>query len=321
MMNEPFNIVAAFALDLIIGDPAWLPHPVVIIGKLTSFSESLLNKGGKIFRRVGGILLVLLIVAMAAIIPYLLLSSLAKLSLQLSIIVNIFLCSLTIATKGLRQAALEVLHPLQKGNLDQARRMLARIVGRDTENLDKAGIIKATIESVAENCSDGIVAPLFYLALGGAPLAYAYKAINTLDSMIGYKNERYLHFGWAAARLDDAANFIPARITGLLFTIASLLLGKSWKNSFRMLLRDGKKHDSPNAGYPEAAMAGALGVQLGGPSVYQGEMEMKPYLGEPLNPVLVKHLTESIQLMTTASAIFLTLYLGISLPWIIIFTK
>lgn len=315
MLNEPFVILAAFALDLIIGDPSWFSHPVVIIGKMITFGETYLNRGGNTLRKALGILLALLIVIISAIIPYLLLILLARVSWHLAIAVNVFLCSLTIATKGLRQAALDVLHPLQKGNLADSRYCLSKMVGRDTEHLNHSEIIKATIESVAENCSDGVIAPLFYMAVGGAPLAYAYKAINTLDSMLGYKNQRFIDFGWGAAKLDDLANLIPARITAILLTLASMSLGKPWKNAFRMLIRDGKKHPSPNAGYPEAAMSGALGVQLSGPSLYDGEIHLKPFIGEPLESPQLRHITESIQLIATASAIFLTFYLVITLLW------
>jgi adenosylcobinamide-phosphate synthase len=201
----------------------------------------------------------------------------------------VYLVATTIALRELVSSAKLVLTFMKQGDLVTARSNLSMIVGRDTQNLDEDGVLRAVIETVSENLSDGVIAPLFYLAIGGLPLAIAYKAINTLDSMVGYKNEKYLSFGWAAARLDDLANFIPARLTGLLivlFTFCYFLARKPGSalspalDSFRVMRRDGRNHTSPNSGIPEAAMAGALGVRLGGPSTYGGVLIQKPFIGD-----------------------------------------
>ncbi len=194
--------------------------------------------------------------------------------------------SLTIALRGLRESAGNVITELKRSDLDSARGQLGHIVGRDTEGLNEEGILRATVETLSENVSDGVIAPMFYFAIGGLPLAMAYKAINTLDSMLGYRNERYINFGYVAARLDDIANYIPARLTAwaIIFSAAVLSPVRSGKVSpsraVRIMLRDGRKHSSPNAGLPEAAMAGALGIRLGGPVSYGGVVNEKPFIGE-----------------------------------------
>ncbi len=289
---HPLIFVPSFLLDFLLGDPRWLPHPVRIIGAAISRMEVLLR--GKPAtpkaEKLGGILLVVSIVLPVFCITFilnmliyrLLESSLMGLAAFLGAVVLIYLTFTTIAAKSLVGAGRDVIRLIKTKDLIAARRSLAMIVGRDTENLSEKEILKATIETLSENLSDGVVAPVFYLALGGLPLAMTYKAINTLDSMVGYKNERYKNFGWAAARLDDIANYVPARITGLLIVLASAFFSCSFRtgrSSFLTMLRDGQKHSSPNSGVPEAAMAGALGVMLGGPSTYGGILVEKPYIG------------------------------------------
>ncbi|HHT9120762.1 MAG TPA: adenosylcobinamide-phosphate synthase CbiB, partial [Candidatus Hypogeohydataceae bacterium YC41] len=199
----------------------------------------------------------------------------------------------------------------EAGELDTARRHLSGIVGRDTHKLEEGQIIRATVETVAENTVDGILAPLFYAFLGGPALAMAYKAVNTLDSMIGYKNDRYLHFGWASARLDDLANYVPARFASRLIPLASLLVGLRYKECYFFTIRDGRKHPSPNSGIPEAAFAGALGVQLGGPSTYGGILSEKPLLGEPVEPMTTQKISEAVKLA------YITSFLGLALGGIV----
>jgi len=196
------------------------------------------------------------------------------------IIFSIFLAYTTLSIRGLKDAGFKVLNALQKNDLPEARKALSMIVGRDTTNLEEPEIVRATIETVAENSSDGGIAPLLYLIIGGVPLAMTYKAINTLDSMLGYKNERYLHFGWASAKLDDLVNWVPARITGLLLIIATLLLRGKAGASWKIMLRDARNHPSPNAGFPEAAVAGAFGLKLGGTNSYGGKQETRPFMGD-----------------------------------------
>jgi adenosylcobinamide-phosphate synthase len=219
--------------------------------------------------------------------------------------VAIVLIYTTIAAKDLAIHGLKVYRPLSAGDLAEARRQVSMLVGRDTERLDETGVARAAVESIAENVVDGVTAPLFFAALFGPIGAVVYRATNTLDSMFGYKNERYARFGWASARLDDVANYLPARLTGPLVALAALLLGERPIGSLRILLRDGKAHTSPNAGLPEAAFAGALGVQLGGPSFYFGQSEPveKPTIGEPLQPLEAEHIRRASRLMIATAVL------------------
>lgn len=288
-------LTSAYILDLIIGDPQWAPHPVRYIGAAINKIENILRKmvAGPVQERRGGVLLTLLIVLSTYLITSGLVLLITRFSGQVAALVGsallVWLAATTIATKELIRSSQVVLASIDRGELESARTQVSMIVGRDTKDLSEKGILKATIETLAENLSDGIVAPLFYFAIGGLPLAMTYKAINTLDSMVGYKNERYQNIGWASAKLDDVANYVPARISGL-FIVVSVFLLKIVKNassalhaakqSFLIMQRDGRKHTSPNSGVPEAAMAGALGVQLGGPSAYGGILVHKPYIGD-----------------------------------------
>jgi adenosylcobinamide-phosphate synthase len=294
-MSETGILTLAYLLDLVIGDPRRLPHPVRVIGWAIIKVEGLLRKIFKGFlgRRLAGVVLVVIIVGSTYGLFYGINSALLNLRFLIaSYIILIYLTSTTFATHELIKSAESVVNALHIGDIKEARKKLSLIVSRDTETLDRDGILKATVETLAENASDGIIAPLFYFAIGGLPLAMTYKAINTLDSMVGYKNERYKDIGWAAARLDDIANFIPARITGILIVLASFLSSifhfpssiphrhVNWQNAYRTMFRDGRRHLSPNSGIPEAAMAGALGIRLGGPSTYGGVLVKKPYIGE-----------------------------------------
>ena len=361
----------AYLLDLIIGDPRWMPHPVRGIGRLIEKVERMLRNSIAVFERegtpdkkaeteeidkefdekyridlndmvpsfllkgkklsrgqqeqiAGGILVAIVVVAVLVLFA-LISDGLAGVKFSpvaeyIAIAVYVYLISTTLATTSLLRSARAVIREVRKGDVDKSRNKLSNIVGRDTENLRETGVLRATIETLAENASDGIVAPLFYFALGGLPLAMTYKAINTLDSMVGYKNKKYKHYGWAAARLDDIANYIPARITGLLIVAASYFINsvryavsavvrrldpvrnragrlvlkllnkialrmetpdfERARNSYRVMKKDGQKHASPNSGVPEAAMAGALGIRLGGPSMYGGKKVQKPYIGK-----------------------------------------
>jgi adenosylcobinamide-phosphate synthase len=290
---HPLIFVPSFLLDFLLGDPPWLPHPVRIIGAAISKVEFFLRKRFTTpqMEKLGGIILVVLIVLPVFCITFILNmmiyrsfnSSFPSLPASLGAAFLIYLTFTTIAARGLISAGRDVIGLIKEKDILSARKNLSMIVGRDTEKLSEKEILKATIETLSENLSDGVVAPVFYLVLGGLPLAMVYKAINTLDSMVGYKNEKYENFGWAAARLDDIANYVPARITGLFIVLSSALFSGSLKtalNSFRTMLRDGRKHSSPNSGVPEAAMAGAVGVMLGGPSFYGGVLVEKPWIGQ-----------------------------------------
>lgn len=325
----PALLMLAFLLDLAIGDPRWLPHPVRIMGSAISRTEIYLRKL-KVSEKLKGILLVTTIVGMTFIITWFTVHILLCMSLTshflllTSYLLLIYLTSTTIAVRELINSARAVIEAATNGNIESARERLSMIVGRDTHALTEKEILKATMESLAENLSDGVIAPIFYLVVGGLPLAMAYKAINTLDSMVGYRNDRYIHFGWAAARLDDIANYIPARITGWLI-VASAFLVTLFKNtrhsllvtrhSFRTMLRDGGKHLSPNSGMPEAAMAGALGIRMGGPSLYGGIAVEKPYIGNIRTEDYSRASAQAITIVKASSV------LGIATAIAILFLK
>lgn len=281
-MSNAAVLGLAVLVDLLIGDPRWLlPHPVRVIGWAIERLERILRK--TLPPRAGGVVLAVLIPGGV----YAVMSFATNFLLKFPYIGSaaiVLLLSTTIAIRGLVGEAAKIILLLRKGELPRARGELKSLAGRDTENLGPPEIVRAVIESLAENASDGIVAPIFYYALGGLPLAMAYKAVNTLDSMVGYKNERYIRFGWASARLDDLANLIPARLTGLFISLASVLPGMSIRRAFMTMLRDGGKHPSPNSGVPMAAMAGALGITLGGPAVYGGKLLKKPFIGDAGSP-------------------------------------
>jgi adenosylcobinamide-phosphate synthase len=305
-------LLGAFLLDLAIGDPRWFPHPVVLMGKFISSGERFLWSGKASRDFVSGMVLSLILIALVVGTTWALVYALTLLPPLIAFVLTAGLASTTLATRGLLDAVTKIETPLRSGNLVKARENLAQIVGRDTAALNQDKVLRASLESLAENTSDGIVAPLFYLFLGGIPLAMAYKTVNTLDSMIGYRTERYLYFGKFAARLDDAANFVPARLTSLLMVIATLLVRLNAGLAIRVLRRDHANHLSPNAGYPEAALAGALGIRLGGPSVYFGKEVWKPYLGDDLTPVNIEMLKEARSLCLVTAILSLVTFLLIS---------
>ena len=276
------TIVFAYALDLILGDPQWFPHPVRLMGKLISGLEGGLRKVGSSpsWLRFAAVLLAAIPCGGAYLGAALLIQLTTGLSWMAGMICSVLLAYTTLATRDLQVETQKVLRALEAGDLAQARRELSFLVGRDTAHLEEPEILRALVETVAENISDGVIAPLFYLGLGGPAWAMTYKAINTLDSMVGYKNEKFRHMGWASARLDDAANFLPARLSGFIVVLSSLILGRPWRDSLRILLRDHARHPSPNSAWPEAAMAGALGVQLGGLNYYFGQSSQKPFIGD-----------------------------------------
>jgi len=318
---NPFVLALAFLLDLAIGDPRWLPHPVRIIGSAVSKTEIFLRSYLKspLQERTGGMLLVFIIIvsvfgitfAICEANSYLLIPEFSYSPLGLiGIVLLVYLTSTTIATRELVNSAKIVIQCVREKNLEAARQHLSMIVGRETNRLSDREVLKATMETLAENLSDGVIAPLFYLTIGGLPLAMAYKAINTLDSMVGYRNAKYINFGWAAARLDDVANYIPARITGFIIVISSLVLSRSLstvQSAIKIMLRDGRNHLSPNSGIPEAAMAGALGIRMGGPSIYSGVVVEKPYIGENRTEDFVTASENTIAIVIIASVLTMTL--------------
>lgn len=295
-------LVLALLLDLAVGDPTWLVHPTQIMGTGINALEKLLwrPKASRSYLLAAGAVVAVIIVAAAWLSTRELLAAAGRLNYWAGVLLGGWLLATTIAPRGLAAAAAGVLRALEEGDLVQARRRVGRIVGRDTEGLDEGEVVRATVETVAENTCDGVIAPLFYFFLGGVPLAMAYRAVNTLDSMLGYKNDRYLYFGRAAARLDDAANYLPARLTGLALCAAAVLLGCG-RQAWKVMLRDARRHPSPNSGFPEAAVAGALGVQLGGLNYYQGRPSRRPLIGEARQPLRREHITRAVCLMAAAT--------------------
>jgi adenosylcobinamide-phosphate synthase len=309
------DIISGYILDLIAGDPYWFPHPVRIIGKLIQVLEKLLRKifRGEKGERFGGAVLAAAVVTLTYAGTWGLLR-LLNANPVIYHLANVLLIYFTLATKSLGEEANKVYKELKSGDIKGAREALSGIVGRDTDKLEQNGIIRAAVETVAENTSDGIVAPLFYVFIGGAPMAMAYKAVNTLDSMVGYKNKRYMNFGWASARLDDIANCIPARIAALLLAAASFIYLGDYKRSFAMVIRDGRNHSSPNSGFPEAAVAGSLGIQLGGTNYYFGRRVDKPTIGDMKRDCSIEDIRDTIILMYIASILALLVFSGIA--WI-----
>ncbi|KMQ49636.1 Adenosylcobinamide-phosphate synthase [Chitinispirillum alkaliphilum] len=283
---HPLSLIIAVFLDLLLGDPRWLPHPIRWIGSLiTAFDKSLFpskRNGKKEFFR--GVYLWLLVIVTTASLTSLLLF-LGK-ALHIRFVLEIIIAFYCLSARSLSKESMKVLTHLRNGEIVRARYQLSTIVGRDTEKLGEEQIIRATVETVGENITDGIIAPLFYLAIGGPVLGLVYKAISTMDSMIGYKNSRYKNFGTCSARADDLFNFVPARLTGfLLIPFAALICRLNWRQSIYIALRDRKKHQSPNSAHGESAVAGALGIQLGGVSTYGGVESQKPFLGDRLRPL------------------------------------
>jgi adenosylcobinamide-phosphate synthase len=312
-----FLLISSYIADLIFGDPEWFPHPVRGIGKLIELLDKILNKEEtRWIGRIKGIILAFIVIGISGFLAYLFITIARKINPILGTLAGVYLGYTALSIKDLFIKAKAIFEKLLKADsLAEARIKLSQIVGRDTQNLSEDKIVKATIESIAESTNDGIIAPLFYLILGGPVLAIIYKAINTLDSMVGYKNERYIHFGWFSAKLDDIANFFPGRITGFLIIAASFILRKNFKDSFKIMLRDGRKHPSVNSGISEAALAGALGIRLGGPSTYHGELEDKPYIGE--DKVAPRPLLINEALAISFAVSLLMVLLGILIKWVI----
>lgn len=305
-------LCCGYLLDLLIGDPLWLPHPVRFIGWMISRMEMFLRtifpktKSGEL---AGGAVLAIGVPLLSFALSALLLWAAAQIHPGLAFALECWMCFQILAVKSLRTESMRVYRALRAGDLPGARKAVSMIVGRDTQALDESGVTKAAVETVAENAGDGVVAPLLFLALGGAPLGFCYKAVSTLDSMVGYQNEAYRYFGRVSARLDDLANFIPARLCGLLFAAAAPFCGMDGKGALRIFRRDRKKHPSPNAAHPEAACAGALGIALGGDACYGGVMHHKETLGAPLRPVQPEDIVRANRLMTAASFLALGLFL------------
>lgn len=298
-------VLGGFVLDALFGDPAWLPHPVVYMGKAISKLEKFLRP--RLPKTPQGELLGGAIVAFCLPVGTFLLTGLvcwgaARLHPLLGLAVQMFWCGQALAARGLVQESTNVYKELKKPDLPGARKAVSRIVGRDTAELTAEGVTKAAVETVAENASDGVIAPLLYMLIGGAPLALTYKAINTMDSMLGYKNAKYLYFGRVPAKLDDVANYIPSRLAGLLWVAAAAFTHNDAKGAWKIWRRDRRNHASPNSAQTESACAGALGVQLAGPAYYFGEYYAKPTIGDALRPIEPEDILRANQMMYVANA-------------------
>ncbi|MGI5979191.1 MAG: adenosylcobinamide-phosphate synthase CbiB [Oscillospiraceae bacterium] len=301
-------VLTGFVMDCFLGDPPSLPHPVCLIGACISFFEKTLRrclpKSPRGELAAGGVMVVFVVLLSGAV-PFAILYFCARVSPGLYFAVSSVMCWQIIAAKCLKTEAEKVHACLARGDLDAARKQVGMLVGRDTQTLNEAQVIRATVETVAENSSDGVTAPIFWTALGGPAAGFIYKAVNTMDSMVGYKNEKYLYFGRCAAKLDDAANYIPSRLTALAMLAAAKPIGFDGKNALRIWKRDRRKHASPNSAQTESACAGALHIQLGGSASYFGKLCEKPFLGNPDRPLEREDIRWSCRLMYAASALFL----------------
>lgn len=308
-------LVIGFFLDLLLGDPHNWYHPIRTIGKLIERSEKAIRKrvpSGPKGELAGGILLAVFVPAAAAGVSFSLLKAASRLGKGVRLILESLMCYQLLAARSLYDESMKVCRALEAGKTEEARKAVSMIVGRDTESLTQEGITKAAVETVAENTSDGVVAPLLFMAFGGAPAGFFYKAVNTMDSMVGYHNERYEYFGKGAAKLDDLVNWIPSRISGLLMAASAFLLGKKrgydGKKAWQVFCRDRKKHKSPNSAQTEAACAGALGVRLAGDAYYFGKLVKKPFIGDDTRPVEAGDIRKANRLMymTAVLAFFLS---------------
>ena len=309
-------LVLGYILDLIIGDPHNLWHPVIGIGKLIHITEKQLRKrlgSGKTKERLAGVFLVVIVCTMSVVIPWIIIMIAGRIHPYLKIAVMAIMCCQILATKSLKDESMKVYDKLKDNDLEGARYAVSMIVGRDTASLSSEGVTKAAVETVAENTSDGIIAPLFYMAIGGPVLGFFYKAVNTMDSMVGYKNEKYQNFGWAAAKFDDVVNYIPARLAAILMILGAALLRMDAKNAWKIYVRDRFNHASPNSAHTEAVMAGALQVQLAGDAYYFGKLYPKKTIGDAIRSIEPTDIKKANQLLYMTSLLAMLLVVGLHL--------
>ena len=321
MMTSLAACVTGFLLDFVFGDPVWLYHPVRVIGNFISFGERKLRG---IFGKTekgelaAGTVLWFLTAGFSFVIPFLVLWGAQRLHPALRFLIESFWCYQILAARCLVRESGKVYDRLKEKDLPGARKAVSMIVGRDTENLTEEGVTKAAVETVAENTSDGVTAPLLFLILGGAPFGFLYKAVNTMDSMLGYKNEKYLYFGRFPAKMDDVFNFIPSRITALFMIVAAFLTGMDGKNAWKIWKRDRRKHASPNSAQTESVCAGALRVRLAGDAVYFGKLHKKEYLGDPLRPIEPEDIRRAGRLMYVTAFLVLLVFGAVKLAVLVI---
>lgn len=304
-------LIVGYGLDLLLGDSSFLYHPIRVIGNLIALLEKWLRK---VFPKTpkgelaGGVFLVILVCLAGYGVPALLLFAAFKIHPVIGLLLEVLWCWQIPATKCLKDESMKVYQKLKENDLPGARYAVSMIVGRDTENLSETGVTKAAVETIAENTSDGVIAPLFFLAIGGPALGFLYKSINTMDSMVGYKNDKYLYFGRFAAKLDDVVNFLPARLSGVLMVLASGLSGFDRANAWKIFRRDRKNHASPNSAQTEAVMAGALRIQLAGDAWYFGKLYQKPTIGDDLRPVEYEDIRRANRLLYATALLSLLIF-------------
>ena len=299
-------LVIGYILDLIFGDPYWMPHPVRFIGNLISLLEKVIRRFISKTKRgeyIGGIILTAIVVSISMVIPLIIILIAKTINKYLALIVESFMCYQILATKSLKVESMKVYDELAKNDLPSARKAVSMIVGRDTKDLTFSGVAKAAVETVAENTSDGIIAPMIFIAIGGAPMGFFYKAINTLDSMVGYKNEKYMNFGRFAAKLDDVVNYLPARISAYQMILSSFFLKYDYKNAFKIYKRDRYNHASPNSAQTESVCAGALDIQLAGNAYYFGKLYEKPTIGDHIREINYDDIKKANRLLYCTSFI------------------
>lgn len=298
-------VIIGFLLDAVFGDPYNMPHPIRIIGNLISKLDKLLYRDDTSDRQkfIRGMILALTVIVLSAVCPLIILIICYRINIYAGVIVQGVMCYYLIAAKCLKTESMKVYSAIEKDDTEGARYAVSMIVGRDTDRLDRNGIIKAAVETVAENTSDGVTAPLFYMIIGGAVLGFVYKAVNTMDSMIGYKNDKYMYFGRFAAKLDDILNYIPARLTAVFMIIAAFISGDNGRNAFKIWRRDRRKHKSPNSAQTEAVCAGALEIQLAGDAYYFGKLLKKDTIGDDLRPIENEDIKRANVLMYVTSVL------------------
>lgn len=300
-------LLLGFALDSMLGDPYTLPHPIRLIGRMIARLEKFMRRALPRREGLAGGLLAVMVLAVSTAVPAALLALCYRLNDRLGVAAESICCYYLLAAKCLRDESMKVYSAIARGDVEGARKAVSMIVGRDTDVLDERGIIKAAVETVAENTSDGVTAPLFYIMLGGALGGFFYKAANTMDSMLGYKNDKYLYFGRLAAKLDDVLNFVPSRLTALLMILSAFLLGFDGRNAYRIWRRDRFNHASPNSAQTEAVCAGALGIMLAGDAYYFGQLYRKKTIGDDLRPIEKEDIRRANMLMYVTAVIALAL--------------
>jgi adenosylcobinamide-phosphate synthase len=310
-VNFLFSVFLGFILDLIFGDPHFMPHPIRLIGSVISKGEKIIRKIMPKKEYLGGAILSIFVILSSFFLPFIILIICKKISIYLKIIIEAIFIYQIMATKSLKTESMRVYKYLKKKDILNSRKYLSWIVGRDTENLNEKQITKATVETIAENTSDGVIAPLFYIIIGGAPLGFLYKAVNTLDSMIGYKNDKYLYFGRFAARTDDVFNFLPAIIASYIMLLGSFILGLDYKNAYKIYKRDKNKSSSPNSCKTESVAAGALDVELLGDAYYFGKLVKKETIGDNIKEIEIDHIKTMNKLMYVTAVLSLIIFSSI----------